>query len=88
MGAMRGLVPLGGGVKGGGNPSGCGGGTKVDIGGSVAARDECIRESESKVSVITLDRFLVSTKGVDSGETNPGSISDGCMNGFAVVGGL
>lgn len=55
MGAMRDLVPLGGGVKGGGNPSGCGGGTSV----GVAGRDECVCESESKVSVITLDRFFV-----------------------------
>lgn len=88
MGAMCGLVLLGGGVKGGGNPSGCGGGTRVGVGGRVAGCDECVFESESKVSVIILDRSSESTKGDSAGETNPGSVSDGCMNGFAVVGGL
>lgn len=39
MGAMRGLVLLGGGVKGGGNPSGCGG-ISVGVGGRVAGCDE------------------------------------------------
>lgn len=88
MGAMRGLVPLGGGVRGGGNPNGCGGGTSVGVGASVAGCDECVFESEPKVSVITPDRSFVSTKGDSVGEANPGCVSDGCKNGFAVVGGL
>lgn len=46
IGTTRGLVPLGGGVKGGGNPSGCGGGTNVGVGASVAGCDECVFESE------------------------------------------
>jgi hypothetical protein len=87
MGATRGLVPLGGGVKGGGNPNGCGGGTSVGVGASVAGCDEFVLESESKVSVIT-DLSFVSTKGDSVGEANPVSVSDGCKNGFAVVGGL
>lgn len=88
IGATRGLDPLGGGVKGGGNPSGCGGGTSVGVGASMAGCDECVFKSESKVSVITLDRPFASTKGDNAGDTNPGSVSDGCKNGFAVVGGL
>lgn len=80
IGIARGLVPLGGGVKGGGNPSGCGGG------GSVAGCNECLFELEPNVLGITPDRSLVSTKGDSAGETSPDSVSDGCMNGFAVVG--
>jgi hypothetical protein len=85
MGAMRELDPLGGGVKGGGSPNGCGGGTDVDVGESVAG---CVFESASKDLVTTPDRFFLSTKGDRGGDANPGSLSDGCMNGFAVVGGL
>lgn len=88
MGVMRGLAPLGGGVKGGGKPSCCGGGTSVGVGGSVAACNEWVFESKSKVSVITLDRFFESTRGSNVGEINPGPVSDGCKNGFAVAGGL
>lgn len=83
IGAMR---PLGGGVRGGGNPSGCGGGTSFDVGEIVAGFDECVFESNA--SSDTPDCSFELTKGDNVGETNPDPVSDGCMNGFADGGGL
>lgn len=86
IGATRGPVSLGGGVRGRGSPNGCGGGTRVDVRWSTAGWEDGVSESNasgergdegSETSVITLDCSL---------EGDP--LSDGCMNGFSDTRGL
>jgi hypothetical protein len=91
-------VAAGGGVLGGGSPSGCGGGTRVDVRGCTASWDEGIFEPNvsgergdegSEISVITLDRSLESESSKGDCESNwDGRCSDGCMNGFSDTRGL